>query len=233
MGQNILAGIVGFIISLASLLHIPGMTINRNASVTPTPTLVFHEIPSVTPVPLVTATPSSTLVPTRKILPTIAVTPTIVPTPTVDQKAVDLCNGMYMPVQEFAGHSCLFEDDNYRWMDSVNGHPATESMMDDSFRQFKEGEIKPMILKMCLKTTKEHFEKCSNSIRDNASRIRDELTNKIQSDIQNCLNTASHGGGTQRNFTPRYMAKDRLKGKISELYDFCYSHNDSVAEFHP
>jgi hypothetical protein len=234
MGQKFLAGIVGFVLStIGNVFHVNIIVQKQVTITTPTAMVTVTQPQTATPLPTSTATPSATRAPTKKPTPTVVVTPSITPTPTIDQKALDSCNGAFMPVAEFSGHSCLASDYGMRWIDSMNGRPISQKELDETFKSSKEGEVKPMILKMCLKTNKEQFEKCSTSIRDNAERIRNELLQKIQSDVENCKKSSNFANGTMNNYTPRYMAKDRMKGMISALYDFCYSHNNSAAEYHP
>jgi len=188
--------------------------------------------PTVTPTMTPTLTPTPTVI---RFTPTPSGSPTVTPTPTIDPTLAASCESSSFPLNEFAGHDCLSNDQNYRWtFSTVNGQPVSESQRDDAMVARGGDSLKNDLLQQCYKTTKDHFEKCNGSIKDQASRLRTELTTRFDGDIQSCLTSSgvSSGDGDKKGIDTRYITKARMRNALSSLYDYCYSHGDSVADYH-
>jgi hypothetical protein len=218
--MNFFDFIAAILISAATLIS--GLGVKKIP--TPMPSYPMSTSVAVTP----TETPAPTVSTAPKVfVPTAS--PTIKLTPTVDPALVSSCATATLPLKEFAGIGCISSEQNYRWMfGAVNGKPATDDIRDDAMVARGGEGLKNDILRQCYKSTKERFEICNSSMRDQSGRLREELIRKYDSDIQNCIN----GAGGDKGVNARYFAKERMRDRINELYDFCYSHNNSVTEYH-
>jgi hypothetical protein len=127
----------------------------------------------------------------------------------------------------------LAADPEMRWINSRNGYPLSEAELDQTM-VVREGEkVKAKLIAQCQKVSLARFERCNNSIRINSSRIRGLLEQKLGSEVQHCKNTSTIANQTMIQYTPRYLVKHRLLDRVNSVYDFCYSHNDSVDAYIP
>lgn len=184
--------------------------------------------------PTVTPTVTPTLTPTAiPYTPTPLFSPTPSATPTTDPVLVSSCATATLHLEDFSGHDCLSDDENMRWVfGPVNGKQVTQSFMDTDMIGIGGDGIKNTLLSQCYKSNKEHFERCNSSIHDNAERFLSELAKRYDGDIKGCWHNVSAGDDFAKSIDQRYLMKKRMGDAMGGLYDFCYSHGDSVADYH-
>jgi len=198
----------------------------------PVPTPIAQEESQLIPESTPTPNPKFLTQTVQETIPTVVLLPTATPLPTTNPLLVDECNSASLPLEVFAGESCMAKNINLRWINGRRDRDFTQSEVDEIMVRNGGDDLKSSLISQCYKVDKTRFEQCNSSIRNNAQRLVSEIISASSSEITSCTEAVATGDNRIKDQSARYLAKHKLKDRINSIYEYCYTNGGSVDNLH-